>query len=29
MLALRFGKVDDGVLIFGKRPQPAVQRLRA
>jgi monooxygenase len=29
MLALRFGKVDDGVLIFSKRPQPAAQRLRA
>jgi monooxygenase len=29
MLALRFGKVDDGVLIFSKAEQPAAQRLRA
>jgi len=29
MLALRFGKVDDGVLVFSKREQPAAERLRA
>jgi hypothetical protein len=29
MLALRFGKVDDGVLVFSKAEQPAAERLRA
>jgi len=29
MFALRFGKVDDGVLIFSKAEQPAKERLRA
>jgi monooxygenase len=29
MLALRFGKVDDGVLVFSKAEQPAAQRMRA
>jgi hypothetical protein len=29
MVALRFGKVDDGVLIFSKREKPAAERLRA
>jgi cation diffusion facilitator CzcD-associated flavoprotein CzcO len=29
MLALRFGKVDDGVLIFAKAEVPARERLRA
>jgi hypothetical protein len=29
MFALRFGKVDDGVLIFSKAEQPAAERLRA
>jgi monooxygenase len=29
MLALRFGKVDDGVLVFSKAEKPAAERLRA
>jgi hypothetical protein len=29
VMALRFGKVDDGVLIFSKRAEPSAERKRA
>ena len=29
IVSLRFGKVDDGVLVFSKAEEPATQRLRA